>query len=67
MVLPGGIVLFAELKTENGCLSSRQMYEIDRLRRLGADVWEVWGAQGVSDFLAVCREYILERGSSGGI
>lgn len=64
VVLPGGRVLFAELKAEGGRLSRMQLYQISRLRRLGAEVWEVRGEDGVRDFLGVCRKYILEGGEA---
>lgn len=59
VVLPGGRILFAELKTDSGRLSRMQLHQIDELRRLGAEVWEVWGENGVRDFLALCREYVV--------
>lgn len=60
VVLPGGRILFAELKADGGRLSRMQLHQIDGLRRLGAEVWEVWGENGLADFLAICRAYVLE-------
>lgn len=60
VVLPGGTVLFAELKADGGRLSPAQLLQIDELRRIGAEVYEVWGANGVANFLAICREKIQE-------
>lgn len=58
VVLPGGAVIFAELKADNGRLSPNQLLQINELRRIGAEVYEVWGADGVANFLEVCREKI---------
>lgn len=58
VVLPGGQILFAELKAESGRLSAGQLMQIGELRRLGAEVYEVWGASGVDSFLGLCREKI---------
>lgn len=58
VVLPGGAVVFVELKTESGRLSPNQRLQIRELRRIGAEVHEVWGTDGVADFLEVCREKI---------
>ena len=56
VVLPGGVVMFVELKADGGRLSPCQLLQIDVLRRLGADVYEVWGLNGVDSFLQMCRE-----------
>lgn len=58
VVLPGGIILFAELKAEGGRLTPNQLLQIKELRRIGAEVHEVWGADGVANFLEICREKI---------
>lgn len=51
VVLPGGRVLFAELKAAGGRLSRVQRLQIDRLRCLGAETWVVRGEDGVREFL----------------
>ena len=58
VILPGGRVLFAELKARNGILSKMQEYQIAELRRLGAEVWEVWGINDADNFLSRCRDII---------
>lgn len=59
VILPGGKVLFAELKIPGGRLSKPQLMQITELRRLNCDVYEVWGMEGVNDFLDTCRRMIL--------
>lgn len=56
VVLPGGIVVFAELKADGGKLSPMQSRQIGQLRQLGADVTVVRGLVGVELFLDSCRE-----------
>lgn len=56
VVLPGGRVIFAELKTDTGRLSPGQRVQLDKLRALGAEAVVVRGGAGVQEFLAKCRE-----------
>ena len=56
VVLPGGKIVFVELKAEDGRLSRMQVYQIAQLRGLGADVRVVKGAAGVEEFLDWLRE-----------
>ena len=49
--LPGGSVIFAELKTEVGKLSSRQKVQIRTLQALGLEVRVLYGMADVEDFL----------------
>lgn len=58
VVLPGGRVLFAELKTDTGRLSPGQRVQLDKLRSLGAEAHVVRGKAGVDAFLARCREIV---------
>lgn len=55
VIMPGGRIVFAELKTDDGVLSERQKYVIDGMRRMGAEVEVVRGETGVSWFLEKMR------------
>ena len=48
--LPGGRIIFVELKTDTGTLSSLQRVQIKRLRELGQTVEVVKGISGVIQF-----------------
>lgn len=55
VVLPGGRVIFVELKTDTGRLSPGQRVQLDKLRSLGAEAVVVRGSAGVQEFLAMCK------------
>lgn len=55
VVLPGGRVIFVELKTEKGVVSAAQRQQIRVLRDLGADVRVLQGVAAVDRFLAVTK------------
>ena len=50
VILPEGRIVFVELKTESGTLSSLQRVQIKRLRELGQTVEIVKGVRGVIRF-----------------
>lgn len=52
VVLPGGRVIFVELKTERGRLSPMQEIQLQNLAELGAAVGVLWGIDDVNNFLA---------------
>lgn len=52
IVLPGGKIIFAELKTDSGVLSAMQRAQIKQLQDLGADVRVLKGLDQVRAFLA---------------
>ena len=51
VLLPGGRVIFVELKQPGGRLSERQKWMADALARLGMDVRCLWIKEHVDDFL----------------
>lgn len=62
VLLPGGRVIFAELKAQGGQLGSLQERQIARMRGLGADVRVLKGVEQVRGFVEeVCRECNLSR------
>ena len=63
VVLPGGRIIFVELKAEGGRLRPMQRRQLTRLCRLGADAREVKGETGVAQFLDECCG-LLEGGGA---
>ena len=61
VVLPGGRVIFAELKTDSGRLSPGQKVQLDKLRALGAEAIVVRGQAGVVEFLDRCKEEVVQN------
>ena len=51
LVLPGGRIIFVEVKTNDGHLSPLQEIEIARLRDLGARVEVVWSVDQIDEVL----------------
>jgi len=51
IILPGGIVVFVELKTEIGRLAKIQKWQIEELRKRGANVQVLKGMDQVLAFL----------------
>ena len=51
VLLPGGRVIFVELKQPGGRLSERQKWMADALARLGMDVRCLWNKEQVDKFL----------------
>lgn len=49
ILLPGGRIVFAELKTKIGCPSEMQKYRIRQLRRLGFEIRVVRSVEDVYD------------------
>jgi Holliday junction resolvase len=52
IVLPGGRVMFIEVKAPGGRLSKLQEVEIARLRKLGASVRVIWSLEAIAGVLA---------------
>lgn len=51
IILPGGRIIFVELKADTGRMSAIQQYRINELRNIGADVRVLKGLSQVKDFL----------------
>lgn len=70
LVLPGGRVIFAELKSSTGKPTRLQSFQINRLTKLGAKVFVIRGLIGLSAFFihlgmfdaADVVEALLDRG-----
>lgn len=56
VILPGGRIVFVELKTEIGRVSKLQKMQHAILRRLGCDVRVLYGADDVAAFLGGVRD-----------
>ena len=54
-ILPGGRIVFVELKTMRGILSRIQEWQIAALRKRGVQVCVVYGMQGAKDMLEDLR------------
>lgn len=50
VVLPGGKMIFVELKAKTGSLSVLQSVQVKRLIELGQKVYVVYGLKGLKDF-----------------
>lgn len=45
-LLPGGVVIFVELKASNGILSPKQQVWRNRLQKSGHEIWVIFGEKG---------------------
>lgn len=61
-VLPGGVIYFIELKTDDGRLSPIQDWQQDRLRYRGANVVTI---NGMDEARAFVEEYLRRGGAAG--
>ena len=62
VILPGGKVIFVELKQENGRLTRLQKVQQLTLRRMGVAAVTLRGAEDVKMYLDVLKE-MMERGA----
>lgn len=60
VVLPGGGIVFVELKAPGGRLSPNQRLQLATLEQLGAPTAVLLSAEEVDMFLNICREIIKE-------
>lgn len=56
--LPGGHVIFTELKAAEGKLSEQQKLRIAELQKMGQDVCVIYGEEDVEYFLKYAKERI---------
>lgn len=56
VILPGGVIHLVELKQENGKLTRLQKVQQEGLRRMGATVVTLNGAEAVRRYLAMVKE-----------
>lgn len=55
VVLPGGKIVFVELKSETGRLSALQKRQVEGLKKLDCDVRVLYGIEQVKEFLKEVR------------
>lgn len=60
VVLPGGVTVYVELKTEIGRLANIQKWQIDELRKRGATVRVLKGMDQVLAFLEEVDKGVLQ-------
>ena len=58
VMLPGGKLIFVELKADDGTLRPVQRVQIERIRKLGQRAEVVRGMKGLEDFLERIRDEI---------
>jgi hypothetical protein len=58
VMLPGGRLIFVELKADRGRLSPVQKIQIRRIQKLGQDVEVVQGMDGLEEFLERIRNEV---------
>lgn len=61
VILPGGRVIFVELKTETGKLEPIQEWQHEKYRKCGAEVRVVKGIRGAREFIDEISEVIWEE------
>lgn len=54
-ILPGGIIIFVELKTKTGRLSKIQKYQLKRLQDLGCRTRVIYGMEEAKRFINEIR------------
>lgn len=62
VILPGGRIVFVELKADRGRLSALQQIQIRTLRRLGCDVRVLQGPDQIQAFMDTITAEQMRRG-----
>ena len=65
VIMPGGRILFCELKTTTGRVSKLQRLQIRLLSNLGCNVQVLYGIDGVQDLLDRLAAYMMMEGGHG--
>lgn len=60
IVLPGGMTIFVELKTDRGYLSPMQRYQLERLRNQGAGAYVVFGMDDAEALVRILQSAVKE-------
>ena len=60
IVLPGGVIIFAELKRPGGKTTPLQDAEITRMRSMGCEVHVISNPEEVTDFISYCHMHITD-------
>lgn len=60
VILPGGRIIFVELKTETGRLSGRQNVQLERLNGLGCETIVLYGLIDVNLFLRALHKEVSQ-------
>lgn len=55
VMLPGGRIIFVELKADRGSLRPVQKVQIRRIQKLGQEVYVVRGMSGLDEFMDMLR------------
>jgi len=58
IILPGGHVVFAELKTDLGQTTPMQQYQLRRLRKRGCLAFALHGLEDAEQLVGIVRELI---------
>ncbi len=53
--IPGGLVYFIELKTDQGQPSGIQQWQMERLRKMGCNVFLITGMEEAKDFIRMLQ------------
>jgi len=63
VIIPGGRILFLELKTENGDLSAAQKFQIRKLKAAGVPAGVIHGMPEAAALVKTIRESITKIGA----
>lgn len=64
IIMPHGLVFFAEIKTDEGRPSEKQTYMINKLRKLGCRSCFIYGKEGAEAFINALDAVLVEGGDA---